>query len=770
MAQRNLFPSVNFTLMMAQRFMEAAATSPQKGLVDGDESVAVHNGAPIDWLSDNGKYANGIWVEYEKEKPSDPAYRAWFEGLEWLKNEKFEDRPSAESLAEAFEQLGSRAQDDAARRQRQYNALRTGMIDADISRRQARGILRIAEKQLAENPRAVAGASGLALRLGARDLLEIASLESRAVSVYSLFIMAGLAFLMVAVLHVHSPLLLPVLLTAGFEPFRRIALGVMNKIHYRTGVVIPTMEEPVTGNMELAKRATETFARSFHGTIPITIGVAIIAASPFSLLTFLGVVLVLAGAIMGEWSHRRGNKEVLDRYDGGVIASLLAELGILAAVGADARNTRPPESVTTSPAKAFLSVLGLENSDMVAQRQIHSWQEGATTIRRIELLPDKNTKNPQGLDLLSSELYPGCLQFDLLYNRSQELIAIVPVITDETRRQLAEEGDQVPEQRRPRYFNVRPYQLILSAWGDPHAAESWRDSTISQQEDQSAIDYYLSSRSLTGIVQPPKSYFRPYVYAQVDKKTGEIVLDYFDPLDTNPFQKYKVNSDYHQIVFPVFPTVYWPRLLEDEEYHRTLFPGALRKRDGDDPLNIRAGHSVWVVGAGSGFDTWLVALQTRTKVMASGINPFEIANTKLLANLAHFEVDAFVADNIIDSDGRPVRPDIMVDRCIWGMPFYVPIGAQPPGRLEDFHDGDVGGVTFKRFVSGLKLILKENGLSLAWNSAHVRLLTDIARTAGLWVRVFHVSGASGLYLFKRSSFVPGASKHDASSRRAETAV
>ncbi len=152
MAQRNLIRAVNFTIMMAERIMEAAATSPQKVLTAAGIPLSVRNGAMIDGLKDvreTGKIGNGLWIEYEDTVRSDPAYRAWLDSLGgWIEKDKFGSRPSAESLIQAFEELGRIFKNDIERREKQYNALKSSMLDFDITRHQARGLLRIAEKQL----------------------------------------------------------------------------------------------------------------------------------------------------------------------------------------------------------------------------------------------------------------------------------------------------------------------------------------------------------------------------------------------------------------------------------------------------------------------------------------------------------------------------------------------------------------------------------------------------------------------------------------------
>jgi methylase of polypeptide subunit release factors len=188
-----------------------------------------------------------------------------------------------------------------------------------------------------------------------------------------------------------------------------------------------------------------------------------------------------------------------------------------------------------------------------------------------------------------------------------------------------------------------------------------------------------------------------------------------------------------QLIFPVFPTVYPPAAHKrhDLAYHNRI--------SSDPRIVIQSGQKVLVAFCGSGLDAWLAWRRTQHRVAALDVNPLAVANTRALAKIAGFEVDARVADNIVDARGRPVFAE-RFDWVLGNMPVYpeLPGGGRlaPIGAIrsyEDRWDADYDGQLLGRFASGLPAVLLPGGQVAVWNIYRASVAVAL-RDAGLMMK------------------------------------
>jgi HEAT repeat protein/thiamine kinase-like enzyme len=382
-------------------------------------------------------------------------------------------------------------------------------------------------------------------------------------------------------------------------------------------------------------------------------------------------------------------------------------------VGNDDQNILAPEVISETiaekvrkmPAWELLSVLDLKKAE---------WLLGKSgprdlTIRRIRVPKLRNKhKAPEGLSILPYELFD-TTEFELLYNKEGYLIAVYPVLPN---------GFLIKsDERCPRYFDFSEYYFRIPEFGDPEMIEKWAAFAKDVDEDRKTISAY---EDLVGIRD--KFERRPrwvsYIYVNLDYRDN---FPYAQAFYINKFGYMvergevlnKLSSDIIQSILPVFPTVYHPGSHLSDDWKYIL---AVVRR-----LDIQEGHDVLVVGPGNGLDTWFVSRQTKQKIYVAGINPFEVANTRAVAKIAGFKIEAMIHDNIISEEGMPVF-NKKFDRIIWNMPTYYPVASRIRESLEEWEDDDYEGMTFKRFARGLPSLLKPEGFALVWNSAPEKLL------------------------------------------------
>ena len=174
-----------------------------------------------------------------------------------------------------------------------------------------------------------------------------------------------------------------------------------------------------------------------------------------------------------------------------------------------------------------------------------------------------------------------------------------------------------------------------------------------------------------------------------------------------------------EIVIPIFPTVYEPKMVDKLYYDAIL------------ESKIRPGDKVLVVGTGSGADAWVAWLKSKAPVYVVEINPMAVANAQATARLGNFPIKPHVGDIT-----KIALPDDFkeFDFVLWNMPFIWKKQRLEllKGKIENnsFYDGDDGTI-LKKFLAMLPSLLKKGGTAILLNDP---LAEDFIRPPGIMVR------------------------------------
>jgi len=386
------------------------------------------------------------------------------------------------------------------------------------------------------------------------------------------------------------------------------------------------------------------------------------------------------------------------------------------------------DDIKNTHAWNFLSVLGLEDVALLSPRTPRGRRSSdGTTVLRIDVPALVYAKDmTQGQSLLQHELAEEALQFDLLYNIAGNLIGIFPVMPPELMDRYQGAEQQHAEQLRLGYFDLSPYYFEQ----DEQATARWEALAIAHQADEQLIQNYLR-----GVTLPMKRVgsASSYFVGEADPDTGHLDISAASLEGPNPFERLNAAAAGQRVVFPVLPTVFPPTLSSDKAYHLSIW-GKEPGNDSGETQGLKLGDKVLLVGPGSGFDSWLSSLITKTEICVSGLNPFEIANTEIFAKLANFKVHARVFDNIADKLGQPAFPGQTFDWVLWNMPHLeADFPSRHYRRFSDSHDGDPEGLILQRFLWYLSDVLSAGGRSRIWNagSDYVQIILRMAQRADI---------------------------------------
>lgn len=341
--------------------------------------------------------------------------------------------------------------------------------------------------------------------------------------------------------------------------------------------------------------------------------------------------------------------------------------------------------------------------------------------------------------------------FDLLYNARGRIIAVFPAFPDD----IAGQDPKKWGELQPKFFDLSPYYIEVPRSGAPGELERWTAYAPGFSKDQAAVQSFAEERHKAIIAAYPNFLVHrpPFRLHEVDAETGKWFSHDFSPMVFSPspvigpsigdmepedflrfFKEPPPNR--HRTVIPTFPTVYalYTFTPAELEYLRLV----------SKKFDLPPDAKILVVGPGTGVDTWIASLRTKQPVVAIGINPLEVANTKAAARIAGFKVRALVGDNVADEAGNSRLPGERFDAVLWSMPAVWPEGfpEKHAPSLSDFWDGDVGAIVLKRFARALPGLLKPDGHALLWNIPSLvdgrDIVADILETADTGKKVFHV--------------------------------
>jgi methylase of polypeptide subunit release factors len=380
------------------------------------------------------------------------------------------------------------------------------------------------------------------------------------------------------------------------------------------------------------------------------------------------------------------------------------------------------------PVDEFLSVFDLSvetgANPLIEQDLLEFADQSGLVIKRVEIPAKKPISlPPTGLDILRFEL-ADTSRFDFVSVKDGPVIAIYPVLTEQA---LAEAKD-----KKLCYFDLSPFGAAVpeTAAGDATIWKEAGDQIRSWREKVKIFDRFVNPQRR---LQPAYANRSPYGRATFDEKNERLVMEEFDLLEVKAIAALG-SADTHELIFPIFPTVYSPVCHENRNSDTKVATHVLRQIN---KLMLKDGDQVLDVGTGSGFLAWLAWKAARAHgadvvVYALDINPVAVANARYIARLVGYQITSKTFDNIMDKNGSYAFPNKRFRFVIWNMPS-VPSQShgdlKAPGTFEDYWDQGPNGLdVLKRFSAGLKGLLDPtvrkktlangdgtNSIALIWN-------------------------------------------------------
>ncbi len=400
-------------------------------------------------------------------------------------------------------------------------------------------------------------------------------------------------------------------------------------------------------------------------------------------------------------------------------------------------------------------------------------------------------------DVLVKEL-AGMSQYDLIYNRRNQLIAIIPVLSR-----------RAAVYKQYHYFDLSEYYVsndLLNSFTQSNKSGWVEHLNLSNRNRRIIRDYIIASRPTK--FKLSKKWSRrdqvPFVYVEIHLETGLLRLIPFYPQDllneelaidlNGVFEPILSNREgYERIVLPVFPTVYSPsrylmddfELVTNDKYilsdtglimnqRRTTKRTVSRRRNVG--IQIMPRDDTSLVGyvykdiqrqtlenednliddtTGSGYWLWMmwVAANKRKDLNyhARDINPLAVANARATASLAGIKAEIEEYDGSTLREIESGNDDSQYRIIVTNGPAYNP--KHNPERLERHHDGTD---FYLDYIAGLPGRLKSNGIAYLWHQTMQKFETynddpvfDELRDSGLQTEI----GYSNRLLSKRMEYI-----------------
>jgi len=359
--------------------------------------------------------------------------------------------------------------------------------------------------------------------------------------------------------------------------------------------------------------------------------------------------------------------------------------------------------------KPLLDTLGISNLEKNSNFVCTNTEkyEEKYVIKTYEYFPPSIAKSaseiPRGFEIVRNEL-GNYEKYEFLYDENGRLLAVFP----------SKEEVNSKKNYEIRYLVLWDYYFgWFGSIDNQNVKQSLEEFYQNREHFRRFLDSYIKSRfnNTNKLIPLGEDELQDTIaYLEFDLENG---IWFATHSKDNILRRVSLppKPNIKRLIIPIYPTVYSPSQEGHYSYDQGYYEYLLKY--------LQKGEEVLVVGPGSGSDCWVAAQITGRKVYAIGINPLEIVNSKVTARIARFELEGYVADNIVDNN-VPVIKGKKFRKIIWNMPNYYPeeeaelYGVKK--SLRDWWDEDIGGQSFIRFMSGLQGVLSPDGSALIWNN------------------------------------------------------
>jgi len=324
----------------------------------------------------------------------------------------------------------------------------------------------------------------------------------------------------------------------------------------------------------------------------------------------------------------------------------------------------------------------------------------------------------------SSEHY-----LEFLYDNTGRLLAIYPIVSDDEYNECGRvnQGEDV----KFKYLDLSAYLYDLPKINDPEYAKKIIIYQREVKKSKTIVDCYMRKNKTRC---DNFCFDVQFAVFEMDRESKTPKRNYYNLCDLHKITD-PMSWDSDRILIPILPSVFPADAGIDDEYYHYLY----------EDMSMHQAIDLLVLGPGSGIDcwiSWLASGKSCQGIHAMGKNPLEVANTRITARIAGFEVDARIVE--VREKGIPhVFGNKKFSRLYWNMPLANFTDVEEKKAEFSFSwDGDFNGKVLSGFAKSLNDFL-DNGDALAfvWNSPQQMSFSDgirrpvakeILRSAGQW--------------------------------------
>ncbi|MCX5715558.1 MAG: hypothetical protein NTV07_01600, partial [Candidatus Omnitrophica bacterium] len=191
-----------------------------------------------------------------------------------------------------------------------------------------------------------------------------------------------------------------------------------------------------------------------------------------------------------------------------------------------------PAEVKKMPAYEIVKILGVFDARVTRVQRIKRAAGLMVYTVQMPARTDMADYSPEDRAVFGAYNDPS-RKYDLLYNKKGYLLAIFP-------------------HSKNSFLDLAPYYFNIPKIDDPTPEGKWSRFAAELKEDEALINAY----NIRGRQSPFRDR-EPYIYIELNKKTGACIMKTFAPEDflyILPQPSHKK----HQIIIPLYPTVYSP--------------------------------------------------------------------------------------------------------------------------------------------------------------------------------------------------------------------